>query len=71
MRGEGGWCLTALSTIFLLYRGGQYHWWRKLECPESELVKNGGLERGVDGFSYFQLFYLLTRIIPDIRTSLV
>jgi hypothetical protein len=30
-----------------------------------ELVKNGGLERGrVDGFSYFQLFYLLTRILP-------
>jgi hypothetical protein len=28
------WCLTPLSTKFHLYRGSQFHWWRKPEYLE-------------------------------------
>ena len=43
----GLWCLTPLSRIFQLYRGGQFYWWRKPEYPEETIHLSQTLSHNV------------------------
>jgi hypothetical protein len=36
------WCLMPLSTIFQLYCGGQFYWWRKKEELNIKIMNEMG-----------------------------
>ena len=58
------WRLTPLSTIFQLYRGGQFYWWRKPEYPE----KPTDMSQVTDKLYHIH-FVLSTPHLSGIRTQ--